>query len=89
MSCCGKRRAAVRTSRSPLPSAPPPVVDDAEEPTAGVAVEYRGQAPALYRARDGDRLYAFSPGRRVRRLPRSDAQLLLRSRLFRLGAQQE
>lgn len=88
MSCCGNRRAAVRTRRARLASSAPPappLVDDSSESTSGVAVEYRGRTAALFRSRDGGRLYAFSPGRRIRRLPTGDARLLLRSPLFRLG----
>lgn len=94
MSCCGKRRAAARRPVAverghPASPAPPPRVDDMPERTSGVAVEYRGGTTAVYRSTDSGRLYSFSPRRRIRHLPRSDAQLLLRSPLFRLGARQE
>jgi hypothetical protein len=86
MSCCGQGRRAAARAHPASPAPPAPRDDTPEpEPTARVTVEYRGRAPALYRSRDGGRLYAFSPGRRIRRLPRGDAQLLLRSPLFRLG----
>ena len=88
MSCCGQKRAALRArARVAPPSAGrevparPPVPEHGSDPTSGV-VEYLGDQAVLVSGADG-RLYTFSPGRRSRRVPASDAEQLLKNPLFR------
>ena len=81
MSCCGHRRAALRsraTATIAPAAAPPP--EPREEPPAGTAVpiEYRGASPArLHRGISG-RIYTFTHARRTRSVAEGDAvQMLL------------
>jgi len=85
VSCCGKRRAAVRR----VEVRPAAVPEAATEPdrSDGVVIEYQGDAAVVYRGPSTGSLYTFSAGRRVRRLERRDAERLLRSPLFRRGAE--
>ena len=88
MSCCGQKRAALRSrarAGAPLVETPATAPRDPDpEPGPGVdVVEYRGASPIVLRVRSG-RLYTFSPGRRARGVPASDAAQLLRNPLFRL-----
>jgi len=53
------------------------------EPGSVPVIEYRGDRPIVVRVESG-RLYTFSPGRRARVVPASDAEQLLRNPLFRL-----
>ena len=70
----------------PEPAAPPPPLPP-EEPLldTNVELEYRGDTAVLLRGSSSGRLYTFSAGRRVRRMPAEDARPLLRNRLFRLA----
>ncbi len=92
--CCGGRRAALRVSSAAARPATAAVA--ARGPTAGgeepraaseVRVEYRGHGAVLVRGAETRRLYAFSPARKSRSLPRGDAQALLGSALFGNGAE--
>jgi hypothetical protein len=87
MSCCGQKRAALRTrARTPRLSEPSPVKPPPEPHRgsgASVDVEYAGDRAVLARGKSG-RLYTFSPGRRTRRVSAPDAERLLRNPLFRL-----
>lgn len=89
MSCCGQKRAALRArgraarSRDASMAAPPrpPVSELGSDQTSSV-VEYLGEQAVLVSGADG-RLYTFSPGRRSRSVPASDAERLLENPLFR------
>jgi hypothetical protein len=87
MGCCGQKRAALqtrgRTTRSPVPTAPPPPAADLGFDPSLEVVEYRGDHAVLVRGAGG-RLYTFSPGRRFQGMPAPDAEQLLRNPLFRL-----
>jgi hypothetical protein len=86
MTCCGQKRAALRTrtpgtasSRPARVTAPP----DPGPPSGAVVVEYRGDRPVLARLASG-LVYAFSPGSRTRSVSAADAAELRRNPLFRL-----
>jgi hypothetical protein len=59
----------------------PPVPGHGTDSTSGV-VEYLGDRAVLVSGANG-RLYTFSPGRRSRSVPASDATQLLKNPLFR------
>ncbi len=88
--CCGGKRAALSRSvaarPATAPATPPPARREEPRSSVDVPVEYSGHTAVLVRGPDSGRLYAFSAGRRVRNLPRGDAQALLRTPLFRSGA---
>jgi hypothetical protein len=88
MSCCGQKRAALRTrasaavpseraAASPLRPGRP-----GSEPGPELAVEYRGDRPVLVGGAATGRLYTFSPGRRTRSVSAADVPGLLLDPLF-------
>ena len=86
MSCCGHKRAALRSRAAVTiaPAAEPPP-EPPEDPRAGTAVliEYRGVSPArLHRAASG-RIYTFTHARRMRSVAAADAPDLLQDGDFR------
>ncbi len=93
MGCCGEKRAALRTRATVTPpeAAARPARAPRHEPEAAsdLVVEYRGDTPVLLRAGGSGRLYAFSPARRLRRVPARDARQLLRNQLLTLAPTDE
>jgi len=89
MGCCGQKRAALRArGRVARPrdaavaaSSLPSVAEPSSEENLDV-VEYLGDEAVLVGGTDG-RLYTFSPSRRSRSVPASDAERLLKNPLFR------
>ena len=86
MSCCGRKRAALRsrgTASVAPPAAPPP--EPPEEPPAGPAVriEYRGTSAARVHRGTSGRIYTFTHARRTRSVAAGDAARLLLDGDFR------
>lgn len=90
MGCCGQKRASLRargraarpheTSASPPPPPVPELGSSSDQPSS--IVEYLGDQAVVVSGADG-RLYTFSPTRRSRSVPVSDAEQLLKNPLFR------
>ena len=80
MGCCGKAREAIRqeyASVTPEPAA-------ARPPQPGIAIRYLGRSPLLIRGPRTGRAWTFRPGEPDQLVDPLDAEVLVRTGLFRL-----